>query len=180
MTKSIEDLKHEHQAILSALRILDQMAANIVRGSMPDGHDLREFLDFLKEFADKCHHGKEEAMLFPALAEAGMPKEGGPIDVMLAEHDQGRNYVREMVRAIDAGPDYRAFSAAARQYSSLLRTHIEKEETVLFPMAEKVLDGARLERLYEAFQEHEEKVIGHGRHEALHETLKRLKTRYIG
>ena len=73
MSKAIEDLEHDHKAILSALQILERIAGDIERGATPTRGELAKFIDFLKEFADKCHHGKEEGMLFPALIEAGMP-----------------------------------------------------------------------------------------------------------
>ena len=71
MSKAIDDLKHEHEAILSSLKILDKFSADINNGSTPAKIDLGNFVQFLKEFADDCHHGKEERMLFPALIEAG-------------------------------------------------------------------------------------------------------------
>ena len=179
MSKAIEDLKHEHEAILSSLKILDQITEDIDKGSTPDKVDLSNFIGFLKEFADKCHHGKEEGMLFPALTNAGIPEKGGPIGVMLSEHVQGRNFIKEMDHATASGPDYKAFAGAARHYSSLLENHIQKENNVLFPMAEKTLDKAQLEQLYKSFEEHEEKVIGHGRHEELHQMLKELKRKYL-
>jgi len=179
MSKAIEDLKHEHEAILSSLIILDQITEDIDKGSTPDKVDLSNFIGFLKEFADKCHHGKEEGMLFPALTNAGIPEKGGPIGVMLSEHVQGRNFIKEMDHATASGPDYKAFAGAARHYSLLLENHIQKENNVLFPMAEKTLDKAQLEQLYKSFEEHEEKVIGHGRHEELHQMLKELKRKYL-
>jgi len=179
MSKAIEDLKHEHEAILSSLKILNQISADIDKGSTPGSLDLTNFIGFLKEFADKCHHGKEEGMLFPALTKAGIPEKGGPIGVMLSEHEQGRKHIREMDNAIASGPDYKAFAEAARNYSTLLNNHIQKENNVLFPLAETTLDKARLEQLFESFEEHEEKVIGHGRHEELHQMLKELKAKYL-
>ena len=179
MSKAIEDLKHEHEAILSSLKILDRIAADIDKGSTPDKVDLGNFIGFLKEFADKCHHGKEEGMLFPALINAGIPEKGGPIGVMLSEHVEGRKFIKDMDNAIASTPDYEAFAAAARHYSSLLQNHIQKENSVLFPMAEQTLDKAHLEQLYQSFEEHEEKVIGHGRHEELHQMLKELQSKYL-
>jgi hemerythrin-like domain-containing protein len=178
MSKAIEDLEQEHEAILSSLQILDRITADIGKDSTPDQVDLISFLGFLKEFADKCHHGKEEAMLFPALAKAGIPEKRGLMGQMLSEHEQGRNLIKEMEHALASGPDYKAFAGAARRYSTLLQAHIKKENGVLFPLAEKTLDNARLEGLFQSFEEHEEKVIGHGRHEELHRMLEELTAKY--
>ena len=83
-----------------------------------------------------------------------------------------------METAITDGLDPAKFVRAAQGYAGLLREHIRKENSVLFPMAEKVLSEAQLDELYEGFEEHEEKVIGHGRHEELHAMLERLQKKY--
>lgn len=59
------------------------------KGSPHAAEDLRGFIGFLKEFADRCHHGREEGILFPALVNAGIPEQSGPIGVMLAEYVEG-------------------------------------------------------------------------------------------
>jgi hemerythrin-like domain-containing protein len=179
MSKAIDDLKQEHETILSSMQILDRFCTNVSNGSTPAKIDLLNFVGFLKEFADTCHHGKEERMLFPALIKAGLSEHAGPIKVMLAEHLQGRDYVREMDLAISSGPDYLTFAYAARNYSSLLKKHIQKENDVLFPMAEKTLDRLRLERMSKSFKEHEERVVGGVRHEELHQLLKELRLKYL-
>jgi hemerythrin-like domain-containing protein len=143
----------------------------------PTDGDLQGFLGFLKEFADTCHHGKEEGILFPALVKAGVPQQGGPIGQMLAEHAEGRKLIKAMEAA--ASPvDARAFAAAAGGYAGLLRSHIDKENRVLFPTADRVLLEPELDGIFERFEQHEETVIGHGRHEELHALLKDLKRRY--
>jgi hemerythrin-like domain-containing protein len=103
----------------------------------------------LKEFADKCHHAKEEGLLFPALTQAGIPERGGPLGVMLSEHIHGRDLVRKMEDALGNTLDYKKFATASKEYVSLLQSHIEKENSILFPMAERTLDPARLESLHE-------------------------------
>ncbi len=178
MSKAIDDLKHEHEAITSALTILDRIVARIADGIDPDQADLMDFIEFLKEFADKCHHGKEEGILFPSLTMAGIPEKGGPIGVMLSEHVKGRNLIKDMEASLTKGTDYEKFASAAREYSLLLKNHIEKENSVLFPAAERILNSSQLEQIYVSFEEHEEKVIGQGRHEALHTMLKGLESKY--
>jgi hemerythrin-like domain-containing protein len=178
MSKAIADLMNEHEAILSAIQILERMIAAMGNATTVDTKDIHDFIGFLKEFADKCHHGKEEGLLFPAMVGAGIPEKGGPIGVMLAEHAQGRKFIRDMEESISTGVDRAKLAQAAGGYASLLRSHIQKENTVLFPMAEKVLPETQLVELYEGFEEHEEKVIGQGRHEELHAMLKGLQDKY--
>ena len=177
MSKAIDDLRHEHDAILSALGILDAMAGRLGGKKSPTGDDLRGFIGFLKEFADKCHHGKEEGILFPAITKAGIPEQGGPVGQMLAEHAEGRKLIKAMEAAVDP-LDGRAFAEAAAGYAGLLRSHITKENQVLFPIAERTIPAPELDVIFEHFEQHEETVIGHGRHEELHALLKDLKRRY--
>ena len=178
MSKAIADLMNEHEAILSALQILESMTTAIENTASVDKKDIHDFIGFLKEFADKCHHGKEEGLLFPAMVGAGIPDKGGPIGALLAEHAQGRQFIRDMEESISTEVDRIKLLQAAGDYAHLLRNHIKKENTVLFPMAENVLTGPQLEKLYEGFEEHEEKVIGHGRHEELHAILNSLQKKY--
>jgi len=178
MSKAIADLMNEHEAILSAIQILERMIAAVEKATSVDTKDIHDFIEFLKEFADKCHHGKEEGLLFPAMIGAGVPDRGGPIGVMLAEHAQGRKLIRDMEESISTDVDRMKLAQAAREYAHLLRNHIQKENAILFPMAERVLTEIQLEKLYKGFEEHEEKVIGQGRHEELHALLKSLQEKY--
>lgn len=179
MSRAIEDLEHEHEAILFALRILDSMARQAAAGSAVDRADLTAFVGFLQEFADRCHHGKEEGLLFPALAAAGVAEQGGPLGALLHEHVEGRRWIAQMQASTEPTFDAARFSAAARGYGELLRAHIRKENEVLFPLAERLLSAAQLEALFEGFEEHEATVIGAGRHEQLHQLLKSLELKYL-
>jgi len=179
MSKAIDELKHDHDAILSSLSILDAMIGRLGKANAPSAEDLRGYLGFLKEFADKCHHGKEEGILFPALTGAGMPSQGGPVAVMLSEHADGRALIKEMEGAVSGSLNVATFGKAARGYADLLRAHISKENDVLFPAAERLLAPPELDKIHGQFQQHEETVIGHGRHEELHRMLKELKQKYL-
>ena len=178
MSKAIDDLKHEHEAILSSLETLDVMVDRATKGGQLSSDDVRGFIGFLKEFADKCHHGKEEGILFPTLVQAGMPERGGPIGVMLTEHTEGRRLIKDMENAAAGAVVEARFAPAAREYAGPLRAHIQKENNVLFPAADRLLSPHELEEVHGRFEEHEEKVIGHGRHEELHALLKELKRKY--
>lgn len=121
-----------------------------------DAETFRSGVDFIRNYADAWHHAKEEDLLFPALEEEGMPREGGPIAVMLHEHVLGRTYVRQMAEHLDAAVNG---NDEARQhvlrfalaYANLLTQHIQKENNILFNMADQILlpeVQARLEREY--------------------------------
>ncbi len=175
-----EELKTEHRAIQRMLAVLDTAAARLEKGKPVRPGLFREATDFVRNFADQCHHGKEEDNLFPRLQERGLPRDGGPIGVMLFEHDEGRAYVRGIVAAIDgyeSGDEQAARSIAknARAYAELLRGHIWKEENVLFPMADNVLSAEDQHEMEKQFQQIETEVMGPGVHERYHALLDALE-----
>jgi hemerythrin-like domain-containing protein len=182
--KPTDVLKDEHQAILLTLRILDKISADLAAGRPVPTDHLDQIVDFIRTFADRCHHGKEEDLLFTAMEEAGVPRQGGPIGVMLHEHEIGRNYVRGLAAALTA---YRAGEPGAvskiienaRGYSSLLAQHIAKEDNILYPIADAHLSPEKQAELLELFERVEQERIGPGRHEAYHAMLHDLQQTYL-
>jgi hemerythrin-like domain-containing protein len=141
--KSIERLVAEHDIIERGLNVLEKAVGRIESGQpVPDGFS-KWAPEFFALFADKCHHAKEEDLFFPLLKERGVPQEGGPIGVMLHEHDVGRDCVVRMREASASGEfDRDKFVTAAKEFIPLLRQHIFKENNILFQMAENVMSQA--------------------------------------
>lgn len=181
----IGELNDEHQAVKVALAILREIAARLSRKAGVDLAHLDQLLEFLTTFVDRCHHGKEEDLLFKALEKAGVPKEGGPIGVMLSEHELGRGYIRGLrqgLTALKAG-DQNAVASVIKNiqnYSDLLAAHIEKEDNILYPIAEQSFSQADNEALRRGFEEIEEHRVGAGKHEEFHRMLHRLQEVYLG
>ena len=147
MTSPTDALRDEHRLILRALALLTSAADRLAGGrALPEGWWDR-LIGWLRVFADLNHHAKEERYLFPALAKAGVPSEGGPVAVMLAEHVEGRGFIR----AMEAG-SASSRAEAARRYVQLLRDHIEKENGVLFPLTEAVLEERAQQALAREFE----------------------------
>ncbi|HBP63552.1 MAG TPA: hemerythrin, partial [Desulfosporosinus sp.] len=141
-------------------------------------------LEFLQVFVDKCHHGKEEKVLFPAMEEAGFEQEGGPIGVMLYEHEQGRSYVKGLKIGVEGYRIGKADAIAeivsnAQKYGQLLAAHIDKENDVLYVMAERVLSADKMAEISKSFTRIEELEIGPNKHEEFHATLHALKDIYL-
>jgi hemerythrin-like domain-containing protein len=182
--KATEQLKAEHEGIKMMLSILDKICLKLESGEQIDIHHLEQILEFFRIFVDRCHHGKEEDLLFPALEQAGVPKEGGPIGQMLVEHDHGRAYVRGMA---DAVAEYKTgdLEAAkeilknARDYIATLQAHIQKENMALFSIADSRLSNEIQDRLFEEFDQLEENKIGLGKHEEFHGLLNHLAKVYL-
>ncbi len=178
MGKATQDLRKEHDSILHVLSILDRILADNSKEASPKIEYFNEVVYFLKIFADKCHHGKEENHLFIELVEKGIPKEGGPIGVMLQEHEMGRGYISQMAQALEA-KNLSDFGAAAINYRDLLRLHIEKENNALFVMADDLISEQEQDELFEKFEKHEEEVIGHGVHEELHSMIHKWTKEFL-
>jgi hemerythrin-like domain-containing protein len=179
-----EQLKEEHQGITLMLKVLERVCTKMEMKEKVDLAHLEGIVEFFRVFADKCHHGKEEDLLFPEMEKAGIPKEKGPIGVMLAEHTQGRAYVRAMGEAATRYKQGEArarteFAENGRNYITLLAQHIQKENNVLFPMGDRVLAKEKQEKLVEDFEDLEREKIGAGTHESFHELLHHLQEIYL-
>jgi hemerythrin-like domain-containing protein len=183
--KPIEDLKQEHDAVKTTLKILDRICSEAEKtGEIPNPDHLDQLIEFFRIFVDKCHHGKEEALLFPALEEVGVSREGGPIGVMLKEHQQGRDLVAKMNAALSHYAEgnreaIRDLIQNARAYITLLNQHIDKENNVLFPLADRHLPREKQAELWEGFETIETEKIGAGKHEAFHRMIESLENIYL-
>ena len=174
-------LMDEHRVIERVIASLETATNELAKGGAVRPGFYLEAADFIKGFADGCHHAKEEGVLFTAMAAAGMPTQAGPIAVMLAEHEQGRAYTRGMRQAADrlrAGENSARADVIhnARGYVALLRQHIAKEDSILFPMADQVIPLAAQGQVAEDFERIEHEETGEGVHEkylALAEALER-------
>ncbi len=152
----INQLIEDHRLIEKVLNALDE---RLSPDASPFPTDfLKEALDFIVHFADGHHHFKEEEALFPAMAQRGVPVEGGPIGMMLYEHTLGRQHIQAIRQNLDAAGEGGAEAQAAvrehaRQYTALLRNHIWKEDNVLFRMARQALDSEAMESLARRFRD---------------------------
>jgi hemerythrin-like domain-containing protein len=165
--RATEVLSEEHRVIERVLAVVEKLTHAPVEGSL---QSWRLALDFIRNFADQCHHLKEEKLLFPSMEEHGVPREGGPIGMMLAEHEEGRGYVRSMLAALTLieAKNQAANGALienATAYLRLLREHIQKEDEILFKIADDVISPDEHKALLRTFEEHEAKEMGAGVHE---------------
>ncbi len=163
---AIETLMAEHQQILGAIGALEAFAGEVRRGG-GDAAELARFVTFVREFADAHHHAKEEDLLFAAMVEAGFPRDAGPIGVMLHEHDLGRGQIAILAALAQAtapwsAADRERLHAAALGYADLLRSHIHKEDVILYPMAEARLPAPLRARVDEGAAAHDARQAASG------------------
>jgi hemerythrin-like domain-containing protein len=169
-------LSGEHRVIERVLGAVEKLAKGPVGALEP----WKKALEFIRGFADQCHHFKEEKVLFPAMEAHGIPSEGGPVGMMLMEHEEGRSYVRAMFAAIslieaknEAAKD--TLLSSAQAYCRLLREHIQKEDDVLFRMADELIAADEQKKLLADFARHEAEEMGAGVHEKYLRIAKELE-----
>ena len=175
--KPTEILSSEHRVIEQVLDCLDKIIAAAQHSHKLDGASATDAINFFRTFADQCHHGKEEAHLFPAMEAKGFSRESGPTGVMLAEHEQGRACVRQMREAITTGT-IQAFAETGRRFSVLLRQHIQKEDHCLFSMADNAFSAADQTTLLAKFEKVEAEEMGAGTHEKFLEIAEALAKKF--
>jgi hemerythrin-like domain-containing protein len=133
-------LSDEHQTILKVIEAALSECSELENGKVLEIEFFQKTIDFIKNYADKFHHAKEEDILFKAMLENIENLHCNPIPVMLQEHDAGRHFVNVMEQGIDE-KDQEKLNENARGYCMLLQNHIYKEENVLYPMAENALSN---------------------------------------
>ena len=182
--KPTEQLIKEHDSIKVMLKVIEKVSQKLEAGDEVNPDHLASIINFIRIFADKCHHGKEEDLLFSAMEEIGISKESGPLGVMLSEHELGRKYVKGMDDGVSShmrGENKAALQIAenARNYATLLTQHIYKEDNILYPMADIHLSEEKQQELIEEFEKVEQEKIGIGKHQELLNTLHYLSNIYL-
>lgn len=163
-------LSQEHRVIEQVLDCLEAHVRQSEEAGKVDAPTTERILDFLRNFADGCHHAKEENHLFPWMERHGFSRQYGPTGVMFREHTLGRHYLQQLSKALPGASrglpgDVQAFAEAARSYLQLLREHIHKEDHCLFTMAAQVATPADDRELLDAYARTETADIGEGVHE---------------
>lgn len=181
--KPAEILRDEHELIRLGLNLLSRMCERMDKGEKVELLHLEKVIEFIAVFADECHHGKEEELLFPAMEAGGVQREGGPLCAMLMEHQMGRHCMNGMKGALadmkkekeKAGV---SFVRHTIDYLNILSQHIEKENHCLFPMIEMVLSPEKQSELAEDFMNLEITKIGRGKRQEFERCLNELQIIY--
>jgi hemerythrin-like domain-containing protein len=167
-----EILEHEHEVVGRVTDAMRIEAQRIRDGAVIDEPRLQSMVDFARSFTDGCHHAKEEKVLFVRLRQRS-PAAQAPVSVMLSEHEQGRRLVAaidEATKPAAAGDDAArdTLAASLSGYADLLDAHIQKENSVLFPLARRVFTREDRIWLTSEFERVEEEETGAGVHEKYH------------
>ena len=145
--KATNFLIQEHKLILRALEVLDGMTASMEGQDKADPGDVDKVLDFLRWFADAHHQTKEETILFPVL-KARAATEDRSVRHMIFEHDHERHLIEDLEKDLRLG-QLSNFASSASRLSSTLRNHIYKEDQLLFPEVDTLLDAEQDNAIFE-------------------------------
>ena len=157
-TTATQVMEAEHRNIETVVKALGDLAVTIEKGQRAEVALLETAVEFLRIYADKLHHGKEEALFFPMLVKRGVPPQGCPIGGLNHEHEKGRALVGSLEEWV-ASYEQRKPGAQVglvqtlRGISDLYQNHIWKEDAMVFPMADKVFTEADQQELSEKFAE---------------------------
>ncbi len=179
-SKPLQILVDEHEVIVSVLDAVEAVAGQKgANGAFPTEF-FQKTVDFIVNYADHFHHAKEEDLLFPCLATRGIPRQGGPIGMMLYEHDEGRAHVQTINAALPkAAKGDRAAAGQVRDaaiaFAVLLRNHIMKENQVLYRMGDQVMSAPDKEELVQQFAEAERTRVPAGTGEKYRALAKELR-----
>lgn len=150
----IDLLRHEHRVIDKVLAATDAAIVRMGVGGDVSPRFFRDVVEFAREFADGCHHAKEEQVLFKRLGERGLSQE---VASLSEEHAEIRHLTRRLGEAVarwEAGDPEAPERArrAARHYVDLLREHIREEDQIVFPTVERTFSEAEREEIAQAFE----------------------------
>ncbi len=177
---AIDILMEEHRLIEVVLDNLETAANRLEADQEIEVEYFLLAADFIAGFADGCHHSKEEDILFSELQRHTEAEGVGPVEMMLEEHEQGRRYTQDFRSAaenlIDGDLDAKNdLIDNVLAYIDLLREHINKEDTVLYPMADLVLDDVARMRVDMQIQEVSDADKDSGLHERYQQVAESLR-----
>lgn len=185
MNQSVILMEEDHANINRALGVIRSICLQLMQGGEVPDEDFREIIEFVREYADKHHHGKEEKFLFPV-----MVKKLGPVgeklvtNGMLVEHDLGRADVLSLETALN---EYKKnprlelkldILSYAMAYAHLLQLHIEKENSVVYPFAERGLSEEDFKDINEKSQAFEDEQTAKGVQKRYLDILEKLEKKY--
>lgn len=152
-------LSDEHQNILKVIDVLLKECDLLQSGKKIDNDFFKKTIDFVKGYADKFHHAKEEDILFIEMNKDEIQMHCNPIEQMLHEHDLGRNFIKELEKGVEKNNKDKIIENA-RGYAQLLRDHISKEDNILYPMADETLSQNIKNEMLEKFKQVEQEMFG--------------------
>ncbi|HOP64875.1 MAG TPA: hemerythrin domain-containing protein [Spirochaetota bacterium] len=169
-------LENEHDEILSLLEVLEELVARVETDRDFSVDDIAAVTGYLKFFVDEFHFRKEEDFFYPAIVEAGIVGQSGPVGMLLEEHDRLRELLDRVWSAVTGNRiEDDEFVKAAGSYITLLRAHIENENELMFPIGDEKISPSKHEKLIEEFKKFEKEISVNKEIKKLRERIDKLK-----
>lgn len=180
-TTAINQMSAEHRHIETVIKALGAAVSALDESRRLNADELREVVEFLRVYADRRHHQREEGLFFPLLVKLGVPPHGCPIGGLNNDHEKGRGLVSALERQIVPYERQSAEAGAALQQTlkdiiKLYQHHLWMEDAMVFPMAEKLVSGEDNRELVAKFAELD-RAIGLETVERLEQFAQRLGSR---
>ena len=174
--KPTQILSKEHENILKITHTINEECRILDSGSQLNKDSTRKMIEFIKNYADKFHHAKEEEILFKEFEKCANEEKMhcNPIEQMLFEHNEGRNFVKNMEESLEEN-DKDKFITNAKWYAYLIQEHIFKEDNVLFPLIDEILTKKTQEQILKKFEQAEKKKFNKGAKEKYLSIIKQKK-----
>ncbi len=148
----IKRLVDEHVWIKRWIVLIPRVLEEMDLEKEEDRRLILEGLDFIRTYADRYHHEKEEKVLFSYFDE-----NLDMIKVIREDHQTARNRVRAIREAMER-KDKPAVTENLLAYRELLTEHIKKEDEIMLPWMDRKLMVSQVGELFSKFQEAEEEI----------------------
>ena len=148
----IKNLVDEHVLIKRWVALIPEVIKNLEVESEEGRQLILDGVDFIRSYADKYHHAKEEDILFKYFDE-----DLDILKVMHEDHKQARSHVKAILEALDR-KDKTAIAEHFNAYGDLLNEHIKKEDEILYPWMDKNLSVTQIGELFSKFNEADEQI----------------------
>ncbi len=158
MKTALKLLSDEHQDILKVIDVLLKECDSLQSGNKIDEDFFKKTIDFVRGYADKFHHAKEEDILFIELSKDEVQMRCDPTEQMSHEHDLGRSFIKKLEKGIEENNKDKIIENA-RGYAELLQDHIFKEDNILYPMADKALGPRIKNNILKRFKQVDQKLF---------------------
>lgn len=143
----VKRLVDEHASIKKLIALIPQVIELIKEGAQVDKELVLDCIYFIRNYADKFHHAKEEDILFDYT-----DRETDIIKTMLLDHTTARNHVKVILEAKETG-NKAAIIEHLNGYKELLTEHIKKEDEILYPWIDRGLSTKQVGELFGKFNE---------------------------
>jgi hemerythrin-like domain-containing protein len=180
----VDIMVEEHKYVLRMLKVMRNASYWVLKGKEVNYDDFHEIIDFVRNFADKHHHGKEEKFLFKEMqTRLGRMGENLITHGMMVEHDLGRLYMSDLEAALErvkSGDDESRLDVISNAvgYTYLLTRHIGKEDSVVYNFGVKNLPEEVLEEINRKTEQFENEANANGVRNHYIGMLERLEDKY--